>query len=79
MLDFMSSLLDKFADMLLSVLPTSPFADIIDSLSGIPYLEYLNWFIPVGTILKIFVAYLAAIALFYIYMVLARWVKLIGD
>ena len=46
-------------------------------LSQLPYLGYLNYFIPVGTFLKIGAAWLAAIALFYLYSVLARWIKLI--
>lgn len=79
MLDFMSDLLDKFSDLLLSVFPTSPFSDFINKMDNIPFLGYLNWFVPVGSILKIFVAYLVAVGLFYVYMVLARWVKLIGD
>ena len=62
MIKFMKEILDK----LLSV-----------NLSQLPYLGYLNYFVPVGTCLKIGTAWLAAIALFYLYSVLARWIKLI--
>lgn len=62
MIKFMKEILDK----LLSVI-----------LSQLPYLGYLNYFVPVGTCLKIGTAWLAAIALFYLYSVLARWIKLI--
>lgn len=79
MLDFMKNILDEFADLIISVLPKSPFIDFFESVEDIPYLGYLNWFIPVGAILKVFTAYLVCIALFYGYSVLARWVKLIGD
>lgn len=77
MLLWMKEMLDKFLSVLLSVLPLSPFAGFIDSLEEIPYLGYLNYFIPVGTCLKIGAAWLSAIALFYLYSVVARWVKLI--
>lgn len=77
MIDFMKEILDKFLALLLSVLPLSPFADFIDKLDTLPYLGYLNWFVPVGTCLKIGAAWLSAIALFYLYSVVARWVKLI--
>ncbi len=70
-------MLDKLLSVILSLLPLSPFADAIDSLTQLPYLGYLNYFIPVGTCIKIGEAWLAAIALFYLYSVVARWIKLI--
>lgn len=77
MIKFMKEILDKLLSVILSLLPLSPFADAIDNLSKLPYLGYLNYFVPVGTCLKIGTAWLAAIALFYLYSVLARWIKLI--
>lgn len=77
MIAFMKDMLDKFLAAIISVLPLSPFADAIDSLEQLPYLGYINYFIPVGTCIKIGEAWLAAIALFYLYSVLARWIKLI--
>lgn len=74
----MTSLLDKLLDAVLSVLPLSPFSAAIASLGEVPYLGYINYFVPVGTILKIGAAWLGAITLFYLYSVLARWVKLIA-
>ena len=77
MIKFMKEILDKLLSVILSLLPLSPFADAIDNLSQLPYLGYLNYFVPVGTIFKIGTAWLAAIVLFYLYCVLARWIKLI--
>lgn len=77
MLSFMKEILDKFLSVVLSLLPLSPFADFIDELGQLPYLGYINYFIPVGTFVKIGAAWLAAIALFYLYSVVARWIKLI--
>ncbi len=78
MLDFMTSLLDRLLQAVLSVLPLSPFTSVIAGLEQLPYLGYINYFVPVGTILKIGTAWLGAIALFYLYSVVARWVKLIA-
>ena len=77
MIKFMKEMLDKLLAVIVSLLPLSPFADAIDSLAQVPYLGYINYFIPVGTCLKIGTAWLSAIALFYLYSVLARWIKLI--
>lgn len=64
---------------LINVLPTSPFAPFLEQFSDIPALGYLNWFFPVRGCLTVMAAWLAAVTLFYIYSVVARWVKLIGD
>lgn len=77
MIKFMKEILDKLLSVLLSLLPLSPFADAIDSLTQLPYLAYLNYFVPINTFIKIGEAWLAAIALFYLYSVVARWIKLI--
>lgn len=79
MLNFMKELLDKFLDKLQSVFPLSPFAEPIAKLASMPFLGYLNWFIPFGSMLKIASLWLVAIGLYYAYMVIARWVKLLGD
>jgi hypothetical protein len=72
-------LLNKFGDKIISVLPVSPFAKYISMFKDLPFLGYLNWFIPIGTIVKVGLSWLAAIALFYIYSIIMRWVKMIGD
>lgn len=77
MITFMKEMLDKFLSLILSLLPLSPFVGFIDALEKIPYLGYINYFIPVGTMLKIGAAWLSAIAVFYLYSVVARWIKLI--
>lgn len=77
MIAFMKEILDKLLSVILSLLPLSPFTDAIDSLTELPYLAYLNYFVPINTFIKIGEAWLAAIALFYLYSVIARWIKLI--
>lgn len=80
-LDWLNSLVDKFLNMLYSVLPASPLSGFISKVSGsIPrlYIAYLNWFVPVKEILIVFAAFLSSLALYYIYSVVMRWIKLIG-
>lgn len=74
----MQELLGGLLDVLLALFPQSPFAPFIDSLEQLPYLGYLNWFVPVGGMLAVGTAWLAAIAVYYLYSVLARWIKLIS-
>lgn len=73
----MMELVDKFLNFLMKVLPLSPFADFISQLETLPYLGYINYFIPIGTFLKIGVAWLGAIGLFYLYSIIMRWVRMI--
>ena len=64
---------------IVQVLPTSPFASFIDQFSSLPWLGVLNWFFPVRQCLLVMAAWLSAITLFYLYSVVMRWVKVIGD
>lgn len=64
---------------LLQLLPTSPFADFVAQFSNLPWLGVLNWFFPVRQCLIVMAAWLGAIALFYMYSIVMRWVKMIGD
>lgn len=78
MLTYMKEILDELLNALLSIFPRSPFTDVINSLGALPYLGYINWFIPIGAMCKIGAAWLTAIGLYYLYSVIARWVKLIS-
>lgn len=64
---------------LASILPLSPFADFITTLDSLPYLGWLNWFIPIGDMLRVFAVWLTAVGLFYGYSILLRWLKVLGD
>lgn len=78
MLNWIVEKLLSLLDAVLSVLPTSPFAPYIDEFANLPFLGYLNWFLPVGKMLEVGLAWLGVIALYYVYSVIARWVKLIA-
>ena len=73
MIEYMKELLDKFLTLLLS-----PFLPVIQQLSALPYLGYINWFVPVGTFVKIGSMWTAAILAYYAWSVIARWVKLLS-
>lgn len=76
-MEIMQSIIDALLDFVLALLPTSPFDEFITNLESMPYLGYLNWFIPIGTFIKIGAAWLAAITLFYLYSIILRWIKAI--
>lgn len=73
------TIFDFFAEKLLSLLPLSPFQQYIDQFRSMPFLGYLNWFFPVGECLTVMLAWLGAVGLFYLYSILMRWLKMIGD
>ena len=79
MLAFFSEMMTAFAAVLVKVLPVSPFQQYIQYFSDLPYLGFLNWFVPVAALVKIGLAWLSCITLFYIYSIAMRWVKMIGD
>lgn len=64
-------------DYALSLLPQSPFKDIIWDINNSDGIAYLNWFIPVGRILEIMALWLAAILTYYLGTIILRWVKAI--
>ena len=52
---------------------------VIDQLGSLPYLGWLNWLFPVGDCLTIMLVWLGAVGLFYLYSIVMRWLKVIGD
>lgn len=78
-MEFITSIFNQFGEALSKVLPLSPFREYINAFGDIPYLGWLNWFVPFRAITKILAAWLAAVALFYLYSIAMRWLKMIGD
>lgn len=73
------NIFNSLAQGLTKVLPTSPFSEYIDTFASLPYLSWLNWFIPIKSCLAVFATWLVAVGLFYVYSIAMRWVKMIGD
>ena len=79
MLEFMMQMISNVGQWLMQLLPTSPFRDWIDALVLPDYVAWLNWFFPVHEVLIVLGIWLTAIALFYAYSIIMRWVKVIGS
>lgn len=63
---------------LLSLLPTSPFAEIELGTLDIVGLHWLNWCVPVSTLLTILGAWLAAAAVYIVLQMVLRFFHVIG-
>ena len=70
-------MLYEIAAVLVKVLPESPFQKFYKAIGEIPGLGYLNYFVPVSEMIVILESWLAAIAIFYIYQIALRWIKMI--
>lgn len=79
MIQWFSDIFEKFGQWLLEVLPTSPFAGFLNNFRNAfsPYLGWLNWCVPIKDFLTIFSVWLGAVALFYVYSIIMRWVKML--
>ena len=75
----LDSVFSWISENIVHLLPLSPFRQFLDDFSNIPYLGYMNWLIPVKSILIVLTAWLSVVALFYLYSIVLRWVKVIGD
>lgn len=73
----MQELWEAFGKAIPQILRKSPFAPWISQAQQLPYMSYLNWFIPFGEILEVFGAWLVCVAVFYAAQIVLRWVKVI--
>lgn len=79
MWEALTSTLTALALKVINLLPESPFV-ILDELSRSEFNEWLrilNWFIPVNTFVSILEGWLVAVAIYYVYQIVLRWVKVI--
>lgn len=79
MVEWMLQMIGDVGNYVTHILPTSPFADFINSFQPPEYLGWLSWIFPVHDIIVILISWLGAITFFYGFSVILRWVKLIGD
>lgn len=79
MFDALSDTLVSFAVSVIELFPASPFT-VLDELSSSEVYEWLrmvNWFIPIGTFVSILEAWLTCVAVYYVYQIVLRWIKVI--
>ncbi len=77
--DALSDALVSFAVGVVELFPASPFV-ILDEMANSEFYEWLqmmNWFIPVNSFVAILEAWLSCVAVYYVYQVVLRWVKVI--
>lgn len=74
----MINLVSALLNAVLGLLPRSPFASWIDSFSPPAWIGWLNWFFPVGRCMAIMAVWLVAVALYYAYSIILRWIKVVG-
>ena len=51
--------------VVLSLLPASPFVGFNNLISQVPFIGYLNWFIPIPQIIVILESWLVVVAAYY--------------
>lgn len=71
------NMFNRFYVFIIGLLPHSPFLAFIDAIGTIPYLKYLNWFFPVSECITVIEAFLAIVAVYYIYQGIMRYIHLI--
>lgn len=78
-MDWITSSLINLAISIVEIFPTSPFV-ILDELSSTEiysWIQMLNWFIPVTSFVGILETWLSCVAVYYVYQVVLRWIKVI--
>lgn len=76
-MNVISGLFNQIWQGIINFLPGSPFKALVGSFSNIPYLQYLNWFVPITEMLAVMQAWLAVVAIYYVYSGLMRIIRLI--
>lgn len=66
------------AGVLLALLPSSPFTGILEQLETIPYINQINWFIPVGRIITVTTAWATAVFGYWLVGWVLRQLDIIG-
>ena len=73
-INWLFEILAQVLTWVVNLLPDSPFR-LIDNSPIAPYLPIINWFIPFDFVVTTLTLWLTAIAIYYVYSVILRWVK----
>lgn len=63
--------------VVLTLLPSSPFNGFANLVTNIPYLSYLNWFLPISEILVVFESWLLVVAIYYSILFILNYVGIL--
>ena len=61
----------------IALLPSSPFVGFTTLVKSVPYLAWLNWFLPISEMLVLFEALLAAVVVYYGILYVMNYVGLL--
>lgn len=76
-LSTVTGIFNKLYQSIIGFLPGSPFKQVMQYFSGIPYLKYLNWFLPITEMLAVLQAWLAVVAIYYTYSAIMRFIRIL--
>ena len=79
MFDALSDALVDLAVSIVELFTASPFT-VLDELGNSEVYEWLrmvNWFIPIGTFVSILEGWLVCVAVYYVYQIVLRWIRVI--
>lgn len=68
------------AQQVIEKLPESPIVAGLREIGGNPvqqWMGYVNWFVPFREILTILGIWLSAVAIYYLFQIVLRWIKVI--
>ena len=81
MFGWISDSLVEIGRAIINIFPDSPIQTALQEIETNEtiqqWLRYVNWFIPVHTMLTIFNIWLSAVLIYYVYQIVLRWVKVI--
>lgn len=78
-MEWITDTLVDLAIAIINIFPTSPFV-ILDELSNTEiydWIQMMNWFVPVSSFVAILEAWLSCVAVYYVYQIVLRWIKVI--
>lgn len=64
--------------LITTLLPKSPFGVISNYVADIPFLGFLNYFIPIGVMLDILLLWASAMIVYFVGGIVLRWLKVIA-
>lgn len=79
-MDFLEGLgetVSGIGNKILDILPKSPFTFLDANPQVREILGFLNWFIPIDTMIGMTEAWLTAIGVYYVLQAILRWAKII--
>lgn len=77
--DLRQSMID-LASQVIMKLPESPIVAGLGEAGSSPiddWMPMVNWFVPFGTLLTILGVWLSAVAVYYLFQIVLRWIKVI--